>query len=168
MTAATFIVPYQRGSAINIPRRDLMMGAADSLLVRVTIVHSDDPSAAALDITGGINGPTLRFMIWADWANQCGYGWTDYGRGTSRHGDLLWAGTGVAADAVGSFDVTMAANTVSGWPVRCGFSVQLDWDAAIQSELLCQGRLHILRGWSSTPQVIPVLTDPAGSEILLA
>jgi hypothetical protein len=168
MTAATFIVPYQRGSAINIPRRDLMIGAADSLLVRVTIVHSDDPSAAALDITGGINGPTLRFMIWADWANQCGYGWTDYGRGTSRHGDLLWAGTGVAADAVGSFDVTMPAGSISGWPVRCGFSVQLDWDAAIQSELLCQGRLHILRGWSSTPQVIPVLTDPAGSEILLA
>lgn len=167
MTAATFTVPYQRGSPINIPRRDLWMGAADSLLLHVTIVHADDPSSPPLVLTGGINGPALRFYIWADGSNPWGWGWTDYGRGTPRQGDVLWYGTGVVGDAAGTFDIIMPANTISGWPVRCGFSCQLDWDAGIQSELLCQGRLHIMRGWNSQPAVIPVLTDPA-APILLA
>jgi hypothetical protein len=165
LTAATFIVPYQRNSPIRVPRRDLVIGAADSLLVRVTIVHSDDPSAPALELTGGINGPALRFIIWADWVGS-GNGWTDYGRGSARRGDVLWSGVGVAADAVGSFDVTMAANTVSGWPVRCGFSAQLDWDGAARANCCARAAAHHAR--LGHAPVIPILTDPLGDEILLA
>jgi hypothetical protein len=66
MTAATFYLPYQRQSAARIPRRDLMLGAADSLSLRVIIVETDHPSAQALQITGGVGGPALRFVIWSD------------------------------------------------------------------------------------------------------
>lgn len=173
MTAATLILPYRRASTIRVPKRDLVIGAADSLVVRVTIVETDDPSAQALEITGGIGGPSLRFFIWADWRSRAD--WTDYGLGALRMGDMLWSGTGVVASAAGSFDVAFPANTVSGWPRRCGFSVQLDWDGGTSSELLCEGALHIQRGWHGTVPFIPIDTDDGvnillddGIEILLA
>lgn len=164
MTAASLILPYRRTTPYRIPKRDLAIGAADSLRVRISVIENDAPDAPALIVTGGIGGPALRLLIWADW--RVGSGWGDYGRGVLRRGDLLWSGAGVVNGA-GSFDVTMPANRVDCWPRRCGFSVQLDWDGGTHSELLCQGALHILRGWYGVQAPIPVLTD-SGDEILLA
>jgi hypothetical protein len=163
MTAATLILPYRRTTPYRIPKRDLAIGAADSLRVRISVVESDLPDAPALVITGGVGGPALRFMIWADWRH--GGGWGDYGRGVLRRGDLLWSAQ--AAVNGGAFDVTMPANQVDCWPRRCGFSAQLDWDGGTHSELLCQGALHILRGWYGAMPQVPILTD-SGDEILLA
>jgi hypothetical protein len=58
-----FVVPYQRMSPIDIPRRDLVLAAPDSVLLSVSIIESDDPAAEALVITGGVGAPTLRMTV---------------------------------------------------------------------------------------------------------
>jgi hypothetical protein len=164
MTAATFYLPYQRQSAARIPRRDLMLGAADSLSLRVIVVETDHPSSQALLITGGIGGPSMRFVIWSDIPHGP---WCDYGAPWSWAGGGIWSGVGVPGDAAGSFDFDLSAGWVSAWPRRAGFSIQLDWDGGFKSELLCQGVLQVLQGWGNTAPVTPILTTTA-APILLA
>ena len=43
MSSFAMTVPIARTSPIHIPRRDLVLGRADSLYLRVTVVDSDDP-----------------------------------------------------------------------------------------------------------------------------
>ena len=60
----SFVLPYLRSTPIHIPRRDLVVGGADSVLLEVGVVESDDPSAQAIVLTGGIGGPALRMTVW--------------------------------------------------------------------------------------------------------
>src|SRR3954464_3402602 len=101
MTAQTFVLPYNRSSPLYIPRRDLVVSAADCLELRVTVVESDDPSAQALELTGGIGGPSCLLLVYPDATS----GRWDYGAPRVCPGTVLWSGVGVIADAVGSFDI---------------------------------------------------------------
>jgi hypothetical protein len=116
MTAATFYLPYQRQSAARIPRRDLMLGAADSLSLRVIIVETDHPSSQALQITGGVGGPALRFVIFSDFPRA---GWCDYGAPWNWAGGSIWAGVGVQLDWDGGYKSELlcqgALQVLQGW-----------------------------------------------------
>ena len=156
MTTQTLILPYLRTSPVHIPRRDLVLSSADSLTLRVTIVESDNPTAQALLLTGGLGGPALRLLVWAD--NLRCRSW-DYGAPPVPVGALLWAGAGVMADAIGSFDVVIPAGAMASWPLRCGWAVQLDIDSDTGSQMLATGSLHVV--WS-VPAAIDhtlILTD---------
>ncbi len=163
MTAQTLILPYNRAS-LHIPRRDLVLSAADSLGLRVTIVESDDPSALALDLTGGIGGPTCLLLIYpGDWH----WGRWDYGAPRVSPGTVLWAGLGVIDDAIGSFDIEFPPGTMAQWPRRCAWSIMLDWDGGGHAELIAEGYLHVRpTGQRLVPPVtldtdtdVPILVD---------
>jgi len=139
MTAQTIILPYMRSSPLHIPRRDLVLSAADSLALRVTIVESDDPSAQALELTGGIGGPTCMLLVYPDSAS----GRWDYGAPRVSPGTVLWSALGTIADAIGSFDIAIPVGTMAGWPRRCVWSVTLDWDGGGQAEVIAEGFVHV-------------------------
>jgi hypothetical protein len=154
----SFVVPYLRSSPIHLPRRDLVLAAADSVLLSVSIIESDDPAAEALVITGGIGGPTLRMTVWPD---NIGY-YRDYGMWLPVMSSVLWSGTGtVDADTVGTFDLLIPVATMACWPPRCIYALQLDWSGATRSETLAQGSLHVrLTASPAGPFVAPaLLTD---------
>ena len=75
MTTQRIVLPYLRGPN-HIPRRDLVLGGADSMALEVAIVEYDNPAAPALDLTGGIGGPTLTLFIWPAgcWPRSWDYG----------------------------------------------------------------------------------------------
>jgi hypothetical protein len=155
-------VPYNRAPN-HIPRRDFVLGAADRLWLQVSIVECDDPSAEALTLTGGIGGPGLRMGVWpvGDYPTS----W-DYGMPTPACGTLLWSGNGtISAMLPGTFDVVLPVGTMAAWPRRCGYGLQLDWDSATGSELLCAGILHIRRALFASPAPIGALTTDAGAGI---
>lgn len=152
----TLILPYLRTSPIHIPRRDLVLSSADSLTLRVTIVESDDPSAQALFLTGGIGGPSARLLIWADGGER--FRW-DYGAPSLCRNNLLWASAGVIADAIGSFDIVIPAGAMACWPRRCGWAVQLDFDSDTQSQMLAGGSLHVVWSVSAAIDHTLILTD---------
>lgn len=158
----TIVLPYARTSLIHIPRRDLTLSAGDSPRLRFTIVSSDSPVAQAIVLTGGIGGPGLRMFVWA---LSRGRRWWDYGSGLPASGRAMWVGTGVISDAIGSFDMDIPLGTMAGWPRRCGWAVQLDWDASSRAELLAGGVLHLVRGGMTLEGGGALLTD-AGDGVL--
>ena len=70
-------MPWLRTSPVHVPRRDLVLGIADSLWLRVTVVESDRPEALPIELTGGIGGPTLQMLVWPDTCYRTTW---DYGR----------------------------------------------------------------------------------------
>jgi hypothetical protein len=156
-------VPYIRTSPLHIPRRDLVLAAADSLYLRVTVVDSDDPCAQALEITGGVGGPSTQFTVF-----EVGPGYyDDYGWALPSCGRVLWNGIGVTSDALGAFDFTFPSGTMANWPRRCGWAVQLNYDTQ-GAEVLMHGRLHVRYAGAAfqlpptallTDTSIPVHTD---------
>jgi hypothetical protein len=151
-------VPYMRTSPVHIPRRDLVLASADSLYLRVTVVDSDDPCSQALDLTGGIGGPTLAMIVWADVPGQY---WHEYGMWHPVSGQVLWTGIGTISDAIGAFDVVMPVGTMACWPRRCGFALRLDYDGGLGSEVLTQGTLHVryVPGSAAVLTAVPITTD---------
>lgn len=154
MTQLAIIVPYER-DPLYIPRRNLVVSSADSLALTVTVVESDDPSAQALEVTGGIGGPLARLVVWAEGP---GTNW-DYGRAAFRVQETLWSGDGVLGSAIGSFDIAIPAATMAMWPPRCGWSFHLDWDGGGKSEMLAEGHLHVRRTASKAFPELLILTD---------
>lgn len=164
----TLILPYTRVSPIHIPRRDLVLSAADSLTLRVTVVESDDPSAQALYLTGGIGGPSIRLLIWHDggsrqwWNSGC---CCDYGAplGPQR---VLFTGVGtIAADAAGSFDINIPSGALAQFPRRCGWAISLDFNGS-ESELLAQGVLQVVGSWGAAQFDQESLLTDAGDLVL--
>lgn len=160
LAAHAFVLPYRRASPIAMPRRDLVLGASNSLLLRITVVESDNPSAPPLLLTGGIGEPALRMVVWhhVPWR-----WWWDYGAPPPippYTGDTLWTGTGtVATDAPGTFDLAMPVATMTNWPRRCAFAIHLDWDGGLASEMLATGRLHLAATVGGpTPTAEPITT----------
>jgi hypothetical protein len=150
-------VPYMRTSPIHIPRRDLVLGQADSLYLRVTVVDSDNPCAQGIELTGGIGGPMLQMLVWP---GQCYRASWDYGAPWIGPRSVLWVGTGVVSDALGAFDISFAAATMSSWPRRCAYALQLDWDGASGTSLLAEGHLHLAYSVARPPPPVIMLTDP--------
>jgi hypothetical protein len=164
MPSFTMTVPYARTSPIHIPRRDLVLAAADSLALRVTVVDVDNPSALPIELTGGIGGPAAQFIVWADAPGQFH---DDYGTMLPVSGQVLWSGLGTLSDAPGSFDFSLPSGTMSQWPRRCRWAVQLNYDTD-DAEVLMAGNLHVrMLGQSfmlppivlQTDDFIPVLED---------
>lgn len=165
MTGQILILPYDRSSPLHIPRRDLVLSSGDSLALSVTVVESDDPSAQALVLTGGLGGPLLRMRIWSEHSSRLGWR-SDYGCPWTDLRWLLWAGDGVVStDRIGTFDITIPAGSFAGFPRRCGFSLQLVFDGGTQAEMLAQGILTIPWGGLRRTVAIPLLTDD-GAPIL--
>jgi hypothetical protein len=163
MADMTMILPYDRISPLHIPQRDLVLSSADSLWLTVTIVESDNPSAQALCLTGGIGGPACMLAVWPD---RRWHGSWDYGMGAPWAAqpagpvNTLWTGVGMLSDAIGSFDIFMPAATMATWPRRCAWGVLLDFDGGGQAELIAEGHLHVRPMVSRG--IIPtiLLTDP--------
>lgn len=159
----TFVVPYLRSSPIYIPRRDLVISAADSLALSVLIVESDDPSASPLELSGGLGGPALRLYIWQD---SPVYRW-DYGAPFTSPGSVLWAGLGtIDPDVAGTFDFSIPPGTFACYPQRCLYSLQLEWNSATQVQMLASGGLNVMQGART---VVPstAVVDDAGNAILV-
>jgi len=152
------VIPYDRAPN-HVPRRDLVLGGADSLWLEVSVIQYDDPSAEAITLTGGIGGPALRMAVWpvGDYPTS----W-DYGLPTPACGTILWSGNGtVSATQTGTFDMNIPVGTLAAWPSRVAYGLQLDWDGTTGSELLCAGILHVRRAQFGAP-----LNDGAGSYLL--
>ena len=129
MSSFAMTVPYMRTSPLHIPRHDLVLGLADSLFLRVTVVDSDNPCAQAIELTGGIGGPVLQMTVWADsyYRNSWGSGGWGYDyRNSWDYGSMplwqqapVWTGLGVISDAPsGTFDIAFPTATMSAWPRR--------------------------------------------------
>jgi hypothetical protein len=160
MTTQTIICPYHQVSPLYIPRRDLVLGAADCLLLRVTVVHTDDPASMTLTLTGGLGGPVCRLFIFS----ECGRPW-DYGAPRTPMA-VLWAGTGVIADnAAGSFDFDVNAGAFAQFPLRCGWAIQMEWDSSAHAQMLAWGNLH----FSRTAQAIvpPIFVTPDTEDVFV-
>ena len=157
MASLAMTVPYMRTSPVHIPRRDLVLGHADSLYLRVTVVDSDNPCAQGIELTGGIGGPTLQMLVWPDTCYR--HSW-DYDAPCVGPQSVLWAGTGVISDALGAFDISFPTATMSSWPRRCAYALQLDWDGASGTSLLADGHLHLSRSVPRGTVPVIMLTDP--------
>jgi len=156
----TIFAPCLRTSPLYIPRRDLVLSAADSLTLRVTVVESDDPNAQQVVITGGIGGPAAQLVIWQD---QCRPGgWWDYQAPPTAGGTILWSGTGTPQAGLGSFDWFLPPDTLRGFPRRCGWAVQMGLDANTMADTLLYGRLNIAGQFGS----LAVGVDGAGGNLL--
>ena len=141
MPSFAMTVPYMRTSPVHIPRRDLVLGRADSLFLRVTVVDSDSVCAQAIDLTGGIGGPVLQMLVWPDHHHRTSW---DYGAYWTPQcpQSVLWVGTGTISDAIGAFDISFPSGTMAGWPRRCRWCVQLNHDTH-GVEMLMTGRVHL-------------------------
>jgi hypothetical protein len=153
MPSLAMTVPYLRTSPLHIPRRDLVLAAADSLFLRVTIVDSDTPCAQAIELSGGIGGAGAQFIVWADMPEQ--HFW-DYGTAIPVTGQLLSSVAGTLSDALGAFDFSLPSGTMSTWPRRCGWCVQLNYDTT-GAQVLMSGRLHMRRLGTAYLAVTPIL-----------
>ena len=178
MPSFAMTVPYMRTSPVHIPRRDLVLGRADSLFLRVTIVDSDNPCAQAIALTGGIGGPALQMLVWPDgyrrgwggyggwggynggWGGYHDYGWGWHGGGVVGPGTVLWAGQGVISPALGAFDIAFPTATMATWPRRCAYALQLDYDGGGSTDLLIEGRLHLTHSLPRAIAPLIMLTDP--------
>ena len=83
------------------------------------------------------------------------------GTGRSARRRCLWVGTGVISDALGAFDISFPTATMAGWPRRCAYALQLDYDGGGGTDLLAEGRLHLSHSVPrSTGAPVIMLTDP--------
>jgi hypothetical protein len=175
MPSFAMTLPYMRTSPVHVPRRDLVLGRADSLYLRVTVVDSDNPCAQAIELTGGIGGPVLQMLVWPDHHHRTSWDYGAYWHWPQCPQTVLWVGTGVLSPARGAFDIAFPTATMSGWPRRCAYALQLDYDGGGGTDLLAEGRLQLTHSVarSVNPVIMltdpsqPVLTDDAGNVILL-
>jgi hypothetical protein len=66
------------------------------------------------------------------------------------------------SDALGAFDISFPTATMAGWPRRCAYALQLDYDGGAGTDLLAEGRLHLRHSIArSTGGPVIMLTDAA-------
>jgi hypothetical protein len=169
-------LPYLRTSPVHVPRRDIVLSVADSLLLSVAVVERDDPSSQALILTTDADGPSMQLVLWDDtqWCGSDGwdYGWSFASRAPR---DMLQSITGVPGSAAGSWDFEIPTGTFSNFPLRCGWAVLLLWNNGAKSSVLGQGIAHFLRPFfkgvplSAIPPVTPPIIPPPvqGSHVRL-
>jgi len=157
MPSFAMTVPYMRTSPVHIPRRDLVLGRADSLFLRVTVISDDSVCAQGIDLSGGIGGPVLQMLVWPDHCHRTSW---DYGAMPQCPQSVLWVGTGVVSDAIGAFDISFPTATMAGWPRRCAYALQLDYDGGGGTDLLATGHLHLAYSIPRSVNPVIMLTDP--------
>jgi hypothetical protein len=154
MTAAAITVAQQRG--LYPLRRDLVLAASDSLELTVTVMETDDPtSPAAIATTGGIGGPAVRVVLFAD--RPFYPPWGDYGRPFVGMADVLWSGAATNVGP-GMFSITVPQGTFTGWEPRCGYAITLDWNGGLSSQLLVRGALNIIPALGTPALTAEVIT----------
>lgn len=152
MTTFAMTVPIIRRSPIRIPRRDLVASSGDNLSLRMTLVTSDRPDAAPVDLSGF--GPQVLLRVWAMAAN-----WCDYGR--PNGGTVLMQGAGVVTDgAAGKVTLGFGAGAITAIGPRMGWTVQMGYGGDVAT--LCWGVLNLFRGSSVVSDPSYVLTDDGG------
>lgn len=169
MPSFALTVPYMRASPIQIPRRDLVLSTADSLFMRITIVACDDPCAPAIDIGPGIGAPSCQLFFWIDTRSSI---YVDYRvpfpeRVVRPMGQVLWQGAGAVSPAIGAFDFSFPSGTMTTWPWRCGWCVQLNYDTQGADVLLAGSAVIRSAGMPftlpetvlQTDDFIPIHTD---------
>jgi hypothetical protein len=152
-------LPYRRTSPVHVPRADLVLSAADSLLLTVVVVESDHPSAQAIVLHTDENGPSMQLVLWDD--ADYGYGWGDYQRAWAP-GLLLRSTPGTPGTAAGSWDFHIATGSFADFPLRCGWAILLLWNNGAKSSVLAQGIASFLRPYfTGTPiTAIPIEPEP--------
>ena len=138
MTALSIAVPYARVSPLYLPRRDLVLDAADSLSLLVTVIETDAPDAALIDLATGPTFPVFTLQIWQDSIRQI---W-DYGGSSSQVGTVLYEAEGAISTWPGTIEFTVPGDTLAAWPRRCGWSVNMDHDDTL-SETLMAGIMNV-------------------------
>jgi hypothetical protein len=111
-------------------------------------------------------------LVWPDHHHRTSW---DYGAMAQCPQSVLWTGQGVLSDAIGAFDISFETATMSGWPRRCRYALQLDYGGGCGTDLLAEGHLHLAYSIprSVNPVIMltdpsePVLTDDSGNVILL-
>jgi hypothetical protein len=163
-------LPYRRTSPVHVPRSDIVLSSADSLLLTVVVVESDHPSAQALVLATDINGPSMQLVLWDD--ADYGYAWGDYQRAWAP-GLLLQSIPGTPGAAAGSWEFHIPTGTFASFPLRCGWSILLLWGNSTKSSVLAQGIASFLRpfftgipiGDLPQPEPIPPIPPGPGSQI---
>ena len=150
-------LPYRRTSPVHVPRSDLMLHAADSLLLTVVVVESDHPSAQAIVLHTDINGPAMQLVLWD--AAEYGHSWGDYGRAWTPSG-MLQSISGYPGSAAGSWDFQIPTGTFAEFPPRCGWSILLLWNNGAKSSVLGQGIANFLRPFFKGTPLTAVPPDP--------
>ena len=69
-------------------------------------------------------------------------------------------GTGVTSDALGAFDIAFPTATMTNWPRRCAYALQLDYDGGGSTDLLAEGRLQLTHSVARSVNPVIMLTDP--------
>jgi len=171
----SFILPYLRSSPVHIPRRDLSLSTSDGLVLETTVVQSDDPASPPIELTGGVGGPAVYMTVWPD-----DYGcYPDYGVWLPLPHSVFWSAFGTII-APGTFRLSIPLGTITTWPRRCAYVIQLLRNAGAYADTLASGYIHvshvgILGGAPALPGVgarlltsgsVPILTS-AGVNILI-
>ena len=120
-----------RTSPIHVPRRDELLGRADQHSSCVSpwwIVTIPAPRPSSW--SGGIGGPVRKMLVWPSQRYRGHQGTTvPTGTGHSARETVLWVGTGVLSPGrLGAFDIAFPTSTMAGWPRRCAYALQLDYD----------------------------------------
>ena len=158
-------LPYRRTSPVHVPRSDLVLSAADSLLLTVIVVESDHPSAQAIVLHTDANGPAMQLVLWDD--ADYGYAWGDYQRAFAP-GLLLRSTPGTPGSAAGSWDFHIPTGTFADFPLRCGWAILLLWNNGAKSSVLAQGIASFMRPFflgtplTAIPIEPPIVIIPPG------
>lgn len=166
----TMTVPYLRTSPVHAPRRDVVVSAADSATLNVSIIESDDPDAAPLEVTGGIGGPMLSLFIWP---SSCLSRSWDYGAPVMTPMTPLWSGDFTLTDApTATFSITFPPAPMGSWPRRCNFSLLLTWDHGGAAYQIAHGVMNVMpaigRTYEPTAIVTSDTTSTINDEVLVA
>jgi len=163
-------VPFHGISPNWIHRRDFVSSNGDSLSLRMTLKESDDPDAAAANLTG-LTVPGFRLTVWQD---SSGGAW-DYGGVQSGPGTTLAQLEGIVSSLYpGTVDFVLGLGGMASWPNRCGFAIDIVHNDSLQDRL-AEGilRLRGIPGAMATgigaqaPQIVmgpPGPPGPAGPE----
>jgi hypothetical protein len=156
-------LPYRRTSPVHIPRSDLVLSAADSLLLTVVVVESDHPSAQTIVLSGDADGPAMQLVLWDDsnhcygWGSANGYGYgADYGWGYpfGLPPRILLTVQGEPGSVGGSWEFYVPTGTFSIFPVRCGWAILLLWNQGAKSSLLGQGTANFTLPFFPVPTTL--------------
>lgn len=157
MTVLAMTLPLARATPMHVPRRDIVIDGTDDLTLQLTLLASDDPGAAPLDLAG--IGPVVRMLLWSrppTW---------DYGLGWSAGAVFASALATIPAGTSGRADIRLARGFGRRRGLRLGWSLQLDYLGDLST--LCQGALHRRPGGAALTQAAGFdLLDDAGQTLL--